>query len=237
MTHALAYTRVSTSEQAQEGVSLDAQEARIRAYCTLRGLTLADVYREEGVSGTVPLADRPVGQQLLAALAGGAAQVVIVTQLDRLGRSTIDLLQAINAWKDQGVALHMVDLGGNAVDTHSPFGRMFVTMLAALAELELGILKERVVNALAQVRAEGGRIGRLPLGLRRSDELDEHGRLRLEVDPEGLAVLRDVATWRGEGLTLQAIADRLNAAGRPTARGGRWFPSTVRSALLRSGVP
>ncbi len=213
---AVAYVRVSTDEQAQHGVSLDAQEERIRAYCTMAGLQLVGLVREEGVSAGKPLATRPGGERLLAIVAREKAQHVVALKLDRLFRDAVDALTQTRAWDAAGVALHLVDMGGQTLNTGSAMGRMFLTMTAAFAELERNLISERTKTALQYKKAQGVRLGRPVAPVE---------------DPDDIATVRLVQTLKGEGLTLRAIADRLNAEQRPTKRGGRWHASTVRWML------
>ena len=105
------YCRVSTTEQADDGVSLAAQKQQIAGYAMMKGWKLADVFIEAGVSGSVPLAERPEGRRLLEAVSKGA--VVITAKLDRMFRSAADALVTLEELKSQGVALHMIDLGGD----------------------------------------------------------------------------------------------------------------------------
>src|SRR3954447_645098 len=101
MERAIAYVRVSSEEQSKEGVSLDAQEQRVRAYATMRGLELATIYREEGVSGKIPLRDRPEGAKLVEAITKKRAKHVIAVKLDRLFRNAGDALLQSERW-DKG---------------------------------------------------------------------------------------------------------------------------------------
>src|SRR5580692_3246098 len=105
------YVRVSTSRQADEGESLALQERQIQGYCLMNGLTLDHVYIEGGVSGSVPLAERPEGATLLAILKPGDA--VITAKLDRMFRSALDALDVLAKLKARNVSLHMIDLGGD----------------------------------------------------------------------------------------------------------------------------
>src|SRR5438132_14410555 len=95
---AVAYVRVSTTEQAQHGVSLDAQEERIRAYCKMAGLDMVAVIREEGVSGSKALATRPGGQEVMSLVQSGVAHHVVALKLDRLFRDVVDALTQTRAW-------------------------------------------------------------------------------------------------------------------------------------------
>ena len=105
------YCRVSTTEQADDGVSLAAQKQQITGYAMMKGWKLAEVFIEAGVSGSVPLSERPEGRRLLQAVSKGA--VVITAKLDRMFRSAADALVTLEELKGQGVALHMIDLGGD----------------------------------------------------------------------------------------------------------------------------
>src|SRR5689334_21569436 len=144
MKAALGYVRVSTDEQAKEGVSLDAQEQSIRAYAMLRGLRLVKIFREEGVSGGIPLAERPQGRMLVAAMEKRSGpRHVIAVKLDRLFRSAADALNHSAAWRKTKRTLHFTDMNGNAVDTSTAMGQMFFTLLAGFAEMEKNLIGER----------------------------------------------------------------------------------------------
>lgn len=223
----IAYTRVSTTEQALHGVSLDAQEAKVRAYCTLAGLELVGIIREEGVSASKPLATRPGGAELLTALANGEATHVVALKLDRLFRDAVDAMAKTKEWDTAGVALHLVDMGGQAINTASAMGRFFLTMMAGFAELERNLISERTSAALRHKQAEGFHIGAPALGF----EVVEG---RLQANQDELPAVKRVRELRAEGLTLQAIADQMTAEGIPTKRGGAWHPQTVSRIIKRA---
>jgi len=126
------YCRVSTTEQADEGASLAAQQQQITGYCMMKGWQVAEFFVERAVSGSVPLADRPEGQRLLAA--AGKGDIIVTAKLDRAFRSAADALAVLEEFKDQGIALHMIDLGGDV--TGNGISKMVFTILAAVAEGE-----------------------------------------------------------------------------------------------------
>jgi len=165
-TAAALYLRVSTEEQAREGVSLDAQEARVLADAAAHGLDVNVTYRDSGVSGSVPLGERPQGAELLAALDRGEVQHVLAFKLDRLFRDLVDCLRTVRQWDDAGTAMHLVDLGGQAVNTGSAVGRFFLGMLAGVAELERNLIAERTSAALRHKVARGSGWWRLPMAMR-----------------------------------------------------------------------
>ena len=163
---AIGYTRVSTEEQANEGLSLDAQAERIRAYCKAQGLKLVELVRDEGISAAKPLAIRPGGAQLLAAVEAGQAQAVVAVKLDRLFRDAVDCLSTVRGWNERGIALHLLDLGGSAFNSASALGRFFLTVMAGAAEMERNLISERTKSALAYKRAKGEWLGAVPFGWR-----------------------------------------------------------------------
>jgi DNA invertase Pin-like site-specific DNA recombinase len=105
---AFGYCRVSTERQG-DGDSLDVQKRQIEGYAMIRGLDLADIVIESGVSGSVPVAQREAAGPLFATLKRG--DIVISPKLDRLFRSALDALQTVESLKKRGVTLHLVDLG------------------------------------------------------------------------------------------------------------------------------
>src|SRR4051794_602824 len=117
MEKALGYVRVSTEEQSREGVSLEAQQERIRAYATMRGLDLTHIYCEQGVSGKIPLRQRPEGAKLVEGIDKKRAKHVLAMKLDRLFRNASDALSQSEQWDKRKVALHIIDMGGEAVNT------------------------------------------------------------------------------------------------------------------------
>lgn len=222
---AVGYARVSTEEQAREGVSLDAQTEKLQAYCTLHGLTLATIYRDEGVSAGKPLTDRPEGAQLLAQLAAGTASHVVALKLDRLFRDAVDCLQTARRWDASGISMHLIDLGGQAVNTGSAMGRFFLTVMAGAAEMERNLIRERTRTALAHKRSRGDRLGATPLGFTTSEPGAPMQPNALELDAVRLIL---AARRKRKPVPFRQIAAQLTAAGHKTKRGGVWAPATVK---------
>jgi site-specific DNA recombinase len=131
---AVGYCPVSSQEQI-EGTSLRSQEEQIRAYCTMKGIELAGIHVDAGISGGKPLADRPAGRELVERLATGQADAAIVCKMDRAFRSASDCLNNIEAWEKRCVSLHILNLGGQTIDTSTPTGKFSITVMAGAAEL------------------------------------------------------------------------------------------------------
>jgi DNA invertase Pin-like site-specific DNA recombinase len=137
------YVRVSTAEQANAGLSLETQQQQITGYCMIKGWAVAEFFVEAGVSGSVPLADRPEGQRLLTTLQPG--DTVITAKLDRAFRSAADALGTLEQLKEDKIGLHMIDLGGDV--TGNGISKLVFTILSAVAENERDRIRERVREA------------------------------------------------------------------------------------------
>jgi DNA invertase Pin-like site-specific DNA recombinase len=228
---AIAYVRVSTDEQAAEGVSLDAQVASVRAYAALRGLELVDVVVDAGVSAGTPLADRVGGAIVLDAVKRRKVRAVVAVKLDRVFRNAGDCLTTTEGWDRAGVALHLVDMGGQAIDTSSAMGRFFLTVMAGAAEMERNLIRERTSSALAHKRAEGRRTSKdAPFGWRigaDGDTLERH-----DDEQRALALIQSL---RAGGMSVRAIVAHLEANG-VASRGTRWHKTTVERVLSRAAA-
>lgn len=226
MEKAIGYARVSTEEQAAEGISLAAQLERIRSYCALNGLDLVGVITEEGISAAKPLAERPGGRRLLELLGSDGIGHVVALKLDRLFRDAIDCLTVVRDWDRKRIALHLVDQGGQAINTKSAMGRFFLTVMAGVAEMERNLIGERTRIALQHKRRNGEVYGPEPFGYRRKGE-------RLVPDPRELKALELMKRLRSQGYSYRRIAYELRQRRIPTKNGGRWEAMTVAKILKR----
>lgn len=224
-TRALGYIRVSTEGQAKDGVSLEAQEAKIRAYCELNGLTLAAIYADEGLSGK-RADNRPALQEALRLLHAGKAGALVVYKLDRLARCTIDALEIAQSLDKSGASLHSLT---EKLDTGSAMGRFFFTLVASLAEMERGIIAERTAAAHAHKRSKGEATGHAPFGWKLAADGST-----LEADENEQETLAIIERLQAQGESQQAIVDELNKLQRPTKQGSKWQRSNLRSVLLTS---
>ena len=221
---AVAYIRVSTDEQVRGGVSLAAQEERLRAYATMSRLDLVEVIREEGVSASKALSVRPGGKALLSLVRKRTVQHVLALKLDRLFRDAADALQQTREWDQASIALHLVDLGGQTLNTTSAMGRFFLAMMAGFAELERNLIAERTSTALAYKKQHREVYSPTPYGYQREGK-------RLIIFPAEQAIVAQIQVWHSTAWSLHQIAKELNQRGTPTKRGGIWRASTVRYML------
>lgn len=223
---AAGYARVSSQDQV-DGTSLDAQVRQIEAYATLKGLDLTAVFVDGGVSGGKALSSRPEGGKLTAMVDAGEIEAVIIIKLDRGFRSTIDCLQTIEDWDTRNVALHIVDLGGNSVDTKSPAGKFMMTVLAGAAEMERGMIRDRCNSGRKARKAEGKRIGEVPFGYTVADDNE------LVTDDAEQDQLNAIISMKASGASLRAIASNLNDRGVKAKKGGAWTHGQVQAILRR----
>jgi DNA invertase Pin-like site-specific DNA recombinase len=149
------YTRVSTDKQTVEN-----QIAELRAVATQRGWTIAEVYKDEGISGAKGRDQRPVFDKMLKDAASGKLDVVMGWAIDRFGRSLLDLLQTLQTL--DACKVDVLILRQN-LDTTLPMGRLMFQIVGAFAEFEREMLRSRINAGLARARAKGKRLGRKPI--------------------------------------------------------------------------
>lgn len=190
------YTRVSTLNQAKEGVSLDIQERQLAGWAMMQGLTIDEIVAEPAISGSIPLSERPASRELLKRLQKG--DTVVAIKLDRMFRSALDALQTVERFKEKGVSLVLLDLGGDVIG--NGMAKMFLTITAAFAEAERDRIRERIQTSKRDAKARGRYLGGwLPFGFERTPQGD------LKPIPAEQAILTRVASLKGEGRTYRDI--------------------------------
>ncbi|WP_437776171.1 recombinase family protein [Sorangium sp. So ce1097] len=228
-TRAIGYVRVSTEHQADGGVSLAAQRAKLEAYATAMDLDLVDIIEDPGVSAKT--LDRPGLQRALGMFDAGQASALLVAKLDRLTRSVRDLDTLISRYFAARFSLLSV---ADSIDTRSAAGRLVLNVLASVSQWEREATAERTRDALAQLRADGVRLGGAALGWVHTGEADANGRRILARVQDEAATVDRILALRADGLSLREIAATLTDEGYRTKRGGSWAAETVRKVLARS---
>jgi DNA invertase Pin-like site-specific DNA recombinase len=207
---AITYVRVSTEDQVDSGLGLDAQRAKVTGECERRGWDIVAEHADEGISAKT-ITERPGLLKALGQLDGGEAGNLVVAKLDRLSRSVHDFTGLVDRSKRLGWSLVVLDLG---VDTSTPSGAMMANVLASFAQFERELIGQRTSDALQVKKRAGIRLGRPERS-----------------SPE---VVQLVLDRRQAGKSMQAIADELTELGVPTSQGGRrWYASTVAAVLKR----
>lgn len=221
---AIFYIRVSTADQANEGVSLEAQQAKLNAWAELNDATVLGVYSDAGISGTKD--DRP---GLLAAMDAACKHkaCLCVYSLSRLSRSTTTTITLADQLNRAGAEL--VSLS-EKIDTTTAAGKMVFRMLSVLNEFERDLVSERTKTALSHKKAQGQRVGQIPFGY----DLASNG-IDLIPNPAQLEAIDLINELRSAGLTYQAIADELTARGIPTQSGKtRWSTASIHKITKRA---
>ncbi len=223
MQTATAYIRVSTEGQATEGVSLEAQQAKIQAWCLANDVILGNVFIDAGISGK-RADNRPQLQLALDDVCQNRG-VLIVYSLSRLARSTKDTI-AISERLDRAGA-DLVSLS-EKLDTTSAAGKMVFRMMAVLAEFERDQVSERTSSAMAHLKSKGQRVGTVPFGFRLLDDAKT-----LVKDEKEQGIIELLELLRDSGLSYGKIADILNRKSVPTKKqGAAWAGTTIRNVLM-----
>lgn len=210
------YSRVSTEEQRDVGVSLDAQRAKIAAYCAMNDLGLPMHVSDEGISAST-VKKRPGLMHILSEIKSG--DTLVFTTLSRLSRSVRDVLDIFEASGKEGYAIVAIQ---DHLDTTTAFGRFFLQMMAALCELERGLVSERTVSALSHLKATGKRYCRnAPWGFRYEDG-------KMVEDEREQEALERIAQGRAHGVRDTVIAGALNRAQFQHRTLGQWTAAAVK---------
>lgn len=221
---AIGYCRVSTTDQADFGVSLDAQTEKIQSWCLANTYELVEVLVDRGLSGG-RCDNRPALQEALKTISRGDS--LVVYSLSRLARSTRDTLMIAETLERKGADL--VSLS-ERIDTTSSTGKMVFRMLAVLSEFERDVISERTSMAMAHMKSSGRYTGGFePYGFRCVDGL-------LQAVPEEMETVTLIHRLRKEGVSLRAIGKRLSESGITTRTGKAFLPVQI-ARILKGGNP
>ena len=220
---AIGYIRVSTDEQARDGISLDNQRAKIAAYCELNDLDLVEIIEDAGKSGKD--LNREGVQSLLERIKGRHVDAVVVYKLDRLSRRVKDTLTLMDLIEKKSVAFHSIT---ERIDTKSAMGKFFLNIMASMNQWERDTISERTRDALHHKIDKGERAGQIPYGW----TLDADGKTLLENAREQEAITL-IKRLHEKGYTLRAICAELTIEGHKSA-GKTWHPQTVSNILRKA---
>jgi site-specific DNA recombinase len=221
---AIGYFRVSTDEQSSSGLGLEAQSAAILAAATRFGLTVAESFTDAGISGGLPLEQRPALMAAVNALRRG--DVLIVAKRDRLGRDVFNVAMIERLAEKKGARI--VSAAGEGTDDDGPTSILMRQIIDAFSQYERALIRTRTKAALHAKRGRGERCGGIPFGF----QLAADGRSLMPNATEQ-ATLAVVADCRRRRLSLRAIAAELNRRGYST-RSGSPFRFQYVAALVQS---
>ena len=224
---AVGYVRVSTDMQAQEGISLEAQQAAIQQYCSLHGLKLVAVCKDVLSGGKD---QRPGLQDALRTLER-SGDVLVVLKFDRVSRSIRHFCELYETYFKDGekelVAIR------ESIRLDSALGRALINILLVFAQMEREATGERTREAIHHIRQSGYHFGKVPYG-KKTIPAHDHPRMKVLVDDDNeLAVIAQLKAWAAQDVGITEMAHRLNAAGTPPPQGERWTKSLIYNLRLR----
>lgn len=200
------YTRVSTTDQAREGHSLEEQEKRLRAMCEANGYTVYKVYTDAGISGKYA-ENRPAYQKMLKDMKKGKFNLIVAFKMDRLSRSIIDFEEFFNEIKKYGCG---VELLCEKIDTSGAAGMMFARILGIFAQFERELIQERTLVGVESAVNKGHFGGKPPLGYKH--KLDESGKHKLkqwEIAEDEAKIVKEIFELCASGKTYFQISNIL----------------------------
>jgi len=234
MTPAVGYVRVSTRKQRDEGDSLPMQIGKIRQYCDLNGLELVGIYGDPGISAK-SIKTRPGLQAVLEMGDRRRIKAVVVFKLDRLARNTRECLDMAEHFRRKKIGLHSIT---EKLDTESPIGEFFFTLMASLAQMERKIIGERLKATLSDKKTRGEKTGGdPPYGYRVAVSKRANGLKPLKKIVPDFAeqkIIRRIRQFQREGLSTRQIASALDALGIKTRKGTRWSQTQIVRVLKQN---
>jgi DNA invertase Pin-like site-specific DNA recombinase len=218
----IVYIRESTDRQ---DLSPMVQAEKAAAYCSLRELDVLETLHDRATSAGKPFQQRPAAARVRDMVESGVVECIVALKLDRMFRDAVDCLTNVDVWDRHNVALHLLDMGGSAVDSRSAAGRFMLTVLAAAAEMERNRIGERTRDALRLKKGRREVYGPVPYGFTREG-------VKLLISEPEQEVIAQMRSLRGAGASFHSIADALNRQRIRPKRGRLWYASSVRSVLL-----
>lgn len=222
----ICYIRVSTTDQADHGVSLEAQRAKLQTYAALYDLEIVNVFEDAGESAKS--LERPGLQLALESLRTGAADGLLIPKLDRLTRNVGDWQRLIDEFFGEKAGKQLFSVA-DSIDTRTAAGRLVLNVLLSVAQWEREIIAERTKEAIQHKIRNGQRVGRIRFGF----DLASDGK-SLVPNPAEQDTLDLMNHLKGQGYTLRAIANELQSRGIPTKDGKPWVYSTIGRILNRA---
>lgn len=223
----ICYCRVSTADQADTGISLEAQVAKMRAYASLYDLTIVEVIADAGESAKS--LNRPGLRHALGLMKAGKADGLLIVKLDRLTRSIADWQDLIDAYFGERGGKQLLSVN-DSIDTRTAAGRLVLNVLITVAQWERETIGERTRDALQHKIRNGQRVGKVRFGY----NLGPDGITLVEnpAEQETIRLMRDL---RAAGCTLRQIAAALTQRNIPTKEGlSQWQHQTVAYILKRA---
>jgi len=219
------YVRVSTDEQAQEGFSIRAQIDKLKAYALLKDWEIFDIYNDEGISGK-NIFDRPAINRLIDDINEGKVNNVLVFKVDRLTRSTKNLLELVELFEENNCNFSSLT---ESIDTESPSGRMFLKIIGIFAEFERENLVSRLKLGFERKAKEGYTLANRVISYGYTKEA---GQKVQEIHLDEAKIVKEIFSMYLDGnKSMTNIARTLNQRKIPTKMNGTWDTTSIKQIL------
>ena len=218
------YVRVSTEEQVKEGYSIRGQEQKLKDYARIKDWQIYDVYIDEGISGK-NITARPEINRLIGDVKSGKVKNVLVFKIDRLTRSTSDLIYLVDVFNEYGCTFNSLM---ESIDTQTASGRMFLKIIGIFAEFERENIAERIILGRERKVNEGYTL----CSYTASYGYDRPKGQKIQTIIDGEAeIVREIFSLYTNGIAITEIARRLNMREIPTKQGSKWTTVGIRNIL------
>lgn len=215
------YLRVSTDQQAESGLGLEAQKRSIEDYARKSSYDV-EFFSDEGLSGSLSLEKRPGMLELISELKKG--DILVVAKRDRLGRDPLVVAMIESAIARKGARI--VSAAGEGTDSDDPSSILMRRMIDAFGEYERLIIKARTKAALQSKKFRGQRVGHIPFGYKLGDD-----EIHLEPDALEQSILKQMRDLRSEGFSIREIAEEMNNRGAYNRGNAKWHHASVHRML------
>jgi site-specific DNA recombinase len=220
-----SYCRGSTVDQQ---ITISDQTDKIRNFCNYKGYELVENFIDSGVSGSTNARDRPEMKKLLDRLTRKEADGLICSKIDRLSRSSGDFINIMNYFNRNNIQLIFLE---PEIDTRTPIGKMILTIMSSVAELELNMIRQRTKDALKKKKEKGESYGQTPYGKTKTedkkliDNLEEQKNITL------------IIKLYNNGMSVKEICKKLiddNVERKPN--NAKWFPTQINRILKENNI-
>ncbi len=212
-----AYLRVSGMGQV-DGDGFTRQHEAIARYASSHGITIEQTFREEGVSGTKELENRPALQELLLAIESGDVRMVLIEALNRLARDLMVQETILGDLRKRGITV--VSVTEPDLCSDDPSRKLMRQIFGAIAEYDKSMIVLKLRGARQRMKARTGRCE----GAKAFGTASGHR-----------PTIERILNLRSAGMAVDTIAETLNAEGMKSKSGGKWYGSSVRNVLMREG--
>ena len=219
------YVRVSTEEQAQEGYSIRAQEEKLRDYARIKEWPVYKIYMDEGISGK-NITDRPAINEMIDDIEKGIVKNVLVFKIDRLTRSTADLINLIDIFNNHDCAFNSLT---ESIDTHSATGRMFIKIIGIFAEFERENIAERIRTGFERKAKEGYTLSTNNPSYGYDRKKGE--KIQTINQKEAVIVKEIFDVFLNRNMSYRGIAKELNSRNILTKNNAMWNSSAIKALL------